>query len=153
MRRRPAVLLAPLALAAVLAGCGSSGSSSTRSAGAATTTSGGPSLKVDTAPQYTAPSQSSPVLSGRVRIAYRDISIHPDVVRVRVGSTITWTNYDPVVHNVTGVSGSPHLSSGSLSEGESYTILANRPGTIHYLCTIHPTSMNGTIEVVPQGAG
>ncbi len=153
MRLQPALLLAPLALTAALAGCGSSGSSSTKAAGAATTTSAGPSLRVDTAPHYTAPSQGSPVLSGRVRIAYRDISIHPDVVRVRVGSTITWTNYDPVVHNVTGVSGSPHLDSGSLSEGQSYTIVADRPGIIHYLCTIHPTSMNGTIEVVPQGAG
>ena len=150
MRRRPALLLAPLALAAALAGCGSSSSSpATTATAAGTTTGAGPSLKVDTAPKYTAPSQSSPVLSGHVRIAYRDISIHPDLIRVRVGSTITWTNYDQVIHNVTGVSGSPHLASGSLSEGQSYTVIASRPGTIHYLCTIHPTSMNGTIEVVP----
>jgi plastocyanin len=83
-----------------------------------------------------------------VGIAYRNITIQPDTVRVRVGSTITWTNYDPVEHNVTSQEGPQKFASKNFGEGGSFQIKAISPGVIHYLCTIHPTSMNGTIEVV-----
>jgi plastocyanin len=88
------------------------------------------------------------VQSGIVQIAYRNIAINPDTVRVRVGSTIRWTNYDAVQHNVTSEGGPQKFASKTFGEGASFQITANRPGVIHYLCTIHPASMNGTIEVV-----
>ena len=65
-----------------------------------------------------------------------------------VGSTIVWTNYDPVEHNVTSQGGPARFASGNLSEGKSFRVTVTKPGVIRYLCTIHPTSMNGTIEVV-----
>ena len=40
-----------------------------------------------------------------MQIAYRNIAIAPDTVRVKVGSTIRWTNYDSVEHNVTSEGG------------------------------------------------
>ena len=33
-------------------------------------------------------------------------------------------------------------------EGGTFKVKVTRPGLIHYECTIHPTTMNGTIEVV-----
>ena len=86
--------------------------------------------------------------SGVVKIAYRNITIAPDTVKVKVGSTIVWTNYDPVEHNVTSQSGPDRFSSKNFGEGQSFRVTLTKPGVIHYLCTIHPTSMNGTIEVV-----
>jgi plastocyanin len=146
--RRTASLLAVLALTATLAGCGSSGSSSSSATTvtAATTPSSG--VKVNTTPAYGVPAAGAPVLSGSTQIAYRNITIAPDVLRVKVGTVITWHNYDGVTHNVTSQSGPLHFASGGLHEGASFTIRASRPGVIHYLCTIHPASMNGTIEVV-----
>jgi plastocyanin len=88
------------------------------------------------------------VQSGVVQVAYRNIAIAPDTLKVRVGTTIVWTNHDPVEHNVTSHSGPAHLDSGNFGEGQSYRVTLTRPGVIHYLCTNHPTSMNGTIEVV-----
>jgi plastocyanin len=156
MRRLPATLLACLALPALaaLAGCGSGGSSSTSSGGtssrtAASAPAGTGSLKVQTTPKFGAPPASAPVLSGVVQIAYRDIAINPDTVKVRTGSTIKWTNYDPVEHNVTSVGGAQTFKSANFGEGASFEATLTRPGVIHYLCTIHPASMNGTIEVVP----
>jgi len=143
-------LSAAVACAALVtaAGCGSSGSGSTGTA--ATKPKSGPSegLKAATTPKYAAPSSSEPVKSGVVEIAYRNIAIDPDTVRVKVGTTIKWTNFDPVEHNVTSKSGPISFSSGNFSEGHTVEFKMTKPGIIHYLCTIHPTTMNGTIEVV-----
>jgi plastocyanin len=148
MGRRLATLAVCTALAAV-AGCGSSSSSSSSSSGAAstkpaTTATGG--LKVTTTPKFAR--ASGPVKSGTVQIAYRNITIAPDALRVKVGSTIKWTNFDTVAHNVTSEGGPQKFASKDFGEGGTFEIKALKPGVIHYECTIHPASMNGTIEVV-----
>jgi plastocyanin len=148
MRTALGAVLACCALA-LATGCGSSGGSSSSASPAATaTTTPSSSLKVSTTPKYAAPAASAPVQSGVVQIAYRNIAIAPDTLKVKVGSTIRWTNYDAVEHNVTSRSGPAHLASSNFSEGKTFEAKLTSPGVIHYLCTIHPTSMNGTIEVV-----
>ena len=132
------------ALLLFAAGCGSSSSSS--STAASTSTSSG--LKTDSTPKYAVPASSTPVQSGTVQIAYRNIAINPDTIRVKVGSTIKWTDYDDVTHNVTSQSGPAHFASANLTEGSTFSYKVTKPGIIHYECTYHPASMNGTIEVV-----
>lgn len=158
--RRGLPLTVALACSALLlaAGCGSSSSGSSSGSTAATTasstsTAGKPSssgLKANTTPKYASPSSSSPIQSGVVPIAYRNIAIDPDTLKVKVGSTIKWTNYDSVEHNVTSEGGVAKFASKDFGEGETYEIKVTKPGIIHYECTIHPASMNGTIEVVKQ---
>jgi plastocyanin len=115
----------------------------TTSPGAA---SGG--LKLSKTPRYASPASSAPVQSGVIQVAYRNITIDPDTLKVKVGSTIRWTNYDSIEHNVTSTGGPTHFSSKNFGEGKSFEVRLTKPGVTHYLCTIHPTSMNGTIEVV-----
>ena len=68
---------------------------------------------------------------------------------MKVGSTIKWTNYDSVEHNVTSEGGVAKFALQETSaKAKPYEVKATKPGIIHYECTIHPTSMNGTIEVV-----
>ncbi len=145
---RATAVTAASALVLLAAGCGSSGSSTASSASGSATATTGSSLKVATTPKYAAPSGSQPVLSGTAAVSYRNITISPDTLRVKVGTTIRWTNYDPVEHNVTSRGGPQRFASPPLGEGATFSIVAAHPGLIHYLCTIHPTSMNGTIEVV-----
>jgi plastocyanin len=145
---------------ALMAGCGSSSSSTgssastttaattTASAKASTSSSAGASLKVDTTPKFAAPSPSAPVQSGVVQIAYRDIAIDPDTVRVKLGSTIRWTNYDSTQANVTSEGGPMKFASKNFGEGGTFELEASKPGVIHYECTLYPVTMNGTIEVV-----
>jgi plastocyanin len=83
-----------------------------------------------------------------VQVAYRNIAIAPDTLKVKVGSTIKWTNYDAVDHNVISQSGPQKFASSDFGEKGTFEIKALKPGVIHYECTIHPASMNGTIEVV-----
>ncbi|HEY2536416.1 MAG TPA: plastocyanin/azurin family copper-binding protein [Solirubrobacteraceae bacterium] len=156
--KRGLPIIAFACCALLYAGCGSSESSSSSSSSASTATtsstastgstgaSGG--LKTTTTPKYASPSSSSPIQSGVVPIAYRNIAIDPDTVRVKVGSTLKWTNYDSVEHNVTSEGGVAKFASKDFGEGGTYEVTVNKPGIIHYECTIHPASMNGTIEVV-----
>lgn len=146
--RRGLALAAACAALVLAAGCGSSGSSSSSTAATTAKHSSSEGLKADTTPKYASPSSSEPVQSGTVQVAYRNIAIDPDTVRVKVGSTIKWTNYDPVEHNVTSKSGPDSFTSPNFSEGHSVEFKMTKPGVIHYLCTIHPATMNGTIEVV-----
>ncbi len=144
------------------AGCGSSGgsnsSASTGTTTAATSTSttagttgsstAGGGIKGDTTPKFASPPPSAPVQSGVVQIEYRNIAINPDTVRVKVGSTIKWTNYDSTQANVTSVSGPQRIASKDFGEGGSFEVKVEKAGIIHYECTLYPTTMNGTIEVV-----
>jgi plastocyanin len=172
-RSFPAIAVACSSLV-LIAGCGSSESSSGSPAAAGapstssasngtsssgTTTTGGsapgkthtatsPGLQTDTTPKFASPSSSAPVQSGIVNIAYRNIAIAPDTVRVKVGSTIKWTNYDPIPHNVTSEGGVAQFKSNNFGEGGSFEVTVTKPGIIHYENTLQPTTMNGTIEVV-----
>ncbi len=139
----------------LLGGCGSSGEQahSTAASGAAgtttsTTASAGETLRPDTTPKFAAPSPSAPVQSGVVEIAYRDIAIAPDTVRVKLGSTIRWTNYDSTPHNVTSEGGPLKFASKDFGQGATFEVKATKPGVIHYENTLQPATMNGTIEVV-----
>jgi plastocyanin len=154
----------PAALAAValaIAGCGSSSGTQPGTTGAraglsatATTTVPGKGSRaprgpeVITTPKYASPSHSARVHSGVVQIAYRNITIKPDTLRVKVGSTVRWTNFDHDVHNVTSRHGPQRLSSGDLRKGAAFSVRLTKPGIIRYECTHHPVTMNGTIEVV-----
>jgi plastocyanin len=146
---RRGLLSVVIACSALLfaAGCGSSSSSTTSSTTASTSASSG-GLKANTTPKYAAPAASAPTQSGTVQIAYRNIAINPDTIRVKVGSTLVWTDYDDVTHNVTSQSGPAHFASANLHEGSKFSYKVTKPGVIHYECTYHPASMNGTIEVV-----
>lgn len=149
MKRAFSTLIACSALLFV-AGCGSSSSSTTTttSSTAASTSASSGGLKPNTTPKYAAPAASAPVQSGTVQIAYHNIAIDPDTVKVKVGSTIKWTNQDPVEHNVTSEGGPAKFTSKNIGENGTYELKVTKPGVIHYECTIHPASMNGTIEVV-----
>jgi plastocyanin len=145
--RAGALTVAVCTVLVALAGCGSGGSSATTATTTArTATSGG--LKSDTTPRFASPSPSEPVQSGTVQIAYRDITINPDTVRAKVGSTIRWVNEDSEPCNVTSEGGPYHIASGTLGEGATFELKLDRPGVIHYECTSYPATMNGTIEAV-----
>jgi plastocyanin len=146
---------AALIFVAALCGCGGGssggGAARTSEAGSAThtekaiTSSG---IKAQTTPKFVAPDSTAPVQSGLIQIAYRNIAIDPDTLRAKVGSTVEWTSYDSVEHNVTSEGGPQTFRSKDFGEGGTFKIHLTKPGLIHYECTNHPASMNGSIEVV-----
>lgn len=68
----------------------------------------------------------------------------PTALTVPVGTTVTWTNYDPVAHTVTDVD--QLWDSGLFETPGTFAKTFTEPGTYTYYCIPHPT-MIGTIEV------
>jgi plastocyanin len=151
---RSRAALACVATALVATGCGSGGGAgkpangSGASGASAAASKAGLQAHADKTPKFATVPPSTPIQSGVVQIAYRNIAIEPDVVKVKVGSTIKWTNYDPVAHNVVSEGGPMHFASHNFGEGSTFQIKVTKTGIIHYECTLQPTTMNGTIEVV-----
>ena len=84
---------------------------------------------------------------GAVVIAMRDIKFVPDEATAKVGQMICWPNEDQIQHNAVAEEGSD-FKSELYGEGEIFSTSVVDPGTVRYVCTIHP-GMDGTIEVTP----
>lgn len=70
-------------------------------------------------------------------------SFSPSVLDVAVGDTVTWINNDVVPHTATAGDGS--WDSGSLDQGEEWSLVVENAGSADYICTFHP-QMTGTIN-------
>jgi len=71
-------------------------------------------------------------------------AFNPATIKVRKGTTVTWTNNDSLVHTVTGTDSGPR--SDLLNPGDKYTFTFDQVGTFAYNCTPHPF-MKGTVQV------
>jgi plastocyanin len=139
--KRLLITTACLALTgALLAGCG--GSSKTSSS----TGSGTPATST---PPTSTPATNTPATSqaagGVVAVQMKDIAFKPAAATVKVGQTVKWVNADAVDHNVAATSGAS-FSSPTFGNGGSYEFKPTKPGTIKYVCTIHP-NMTATLTV------
>ncbi len=83
-----------------------------------------------------------------VAINIQDFAYEKANLKIKVGTTVTWTNQDDARHNVvTEGEGAEKLASELLAKGESYSFTFTKAGTTTYLCEPHPY-MKGTINVV-----
>ena len=78
-------------------------------------------------------------------VAIEQMRFTPQVLTVRRGETIVWTNRDLFPHTVT----SDGFDSASIAPGASWTWTANKTGRFGYVCTLHP-SMKATLVVEPS---
>jgi len=67
----------------------------------------------------------------------------PTILRVAVGETVTWKNFDPILHTLTAANG---VFDMELAAGETYTYTFGRPGVYPYYCLLHPR-MAGAVVV------
>jgi len=80
------------------------------------------------------------------QIVIKDFMFGPASVTVKAGTTVTWVNRDDEPHTIASDSGL--YRSGALDTGGEFHFMFDKPGTYHYVCTIHPR-MLGTIIVEP----
>ena len=124
MRRLVGPLLLVAAVAIIAAACNGTGS----------TAYGAPASTAATTTAATATNAAT----------IKGFSFQPDVLKVKVGAKVTWTNDDTVAHTVTADTNS--FASGNLQPGGSFSFTFTRPGTYAYHCSIHP-SMHGSVVV------
>lgn len=96
---------------------------------------------------YTPTPAPSPGATGNI-IAIANMSFSPASKTVAKGASVKWTNNDAYPHTATSNDGSS-FDSGNIAGGASYVYVANTAGTFKYHCTIHGTTMSGTLIVNP----
>ena len=84
------------------------------------------------------------VAADPAEIIVKDFMFSPTSLKVKAGSTVTWTNHDGEPHTV--FSGEGLFRSSALDTNDHFSYKFDHPGTYHYVCTIHPR-MVGTIVV------
>ncbi len=82
--------------------------------------------------------------SSEAQVVIQNFMFIPASLTVNAGATVIWTNQDEEPHTVLG---DEHLfSSGALDTHQSFKFQFVKPGTYHFICTIHPR-MVGTVVV------
>lgn len=106
---------------------------------------------INASTQSSTPNAANPVASSaQASDAVSSVEIvgfafKPAELKIKVGTTVTWTNKDSAPHTVTSVTGT-ELDSPNLGTGRSYYHTFNDKGTFDYYCTIHPM-MKGKVIV------
>lgn len=77
-----------------------------------------------------------------VDVSIKEFVFTPEFVKVKKGTTVTWTNNDQIMHRVK----SSLFSSNLINPGQSFSFTFSEAGPVEYYCPIHPT-MNGQITV------
>ncbi|MDB4952416.1 MAG: Plastocyanin/azurin family copper binding protein [Gemmatimonadetes bacterium] len=90
------------------------------------------------------PSAQAPASGPVARSGMRNLAFAPGRVEIQAGTTVEWTNNDPLAHSVTAADGS--WDSGLVQPGQTWRRTFTQPGTYEYHCTPHPF-MKGTVIV------
>lgn len=95
--------------------------------------------------------EPDPTGSSPVEIDIAQFRFQPGVIEVPVGTTVTWTNSDRILHTVTAGTPEnplPDVFDGLLDDaGSTFSYTFTEEGVVDYYCAIHP-HMVGTITVV-----
>lgn len=78
-------------------------------------------------------------------VVMKDVEFTPDRLTVAVGEKVTWRNDETLDHNVVAQAGAK-FQSRAFGQGGTYSFTPRKPGTIDYVCTLHP-GMDGQIVV------
>jgi plastocyanin len=141
MKRLLVLLIACMALALVVAGCGDDDDDSGNGGGGG----GNTEQPADTG------GGGGGGGGGGAEVGMMNIQFEPGDVTIKAGETVTWTNDEGVAHDVDKTSGpGPQFSSGpegGMMEGDTFEHTFDRPGTYEYVCRVHAPGMAGTIKV------
>src|SRR5437763_12528938 len=82
--------------------------------------------------------------SAAVSVQIANFTFKSQVVTVKAGTTVTWSNADDIPHTVTSTSGL--FKSKVLDSGDKFSFTFAKAGQFGYFCSLHPR-MTGTIVV------
>jgi plastocyanin len=122
MRPTPVLLL--LLVPLLIAACGGGGGGNSGGGGGSQTASACP--------------------KSAVVIHMHNIKFSPDTATAKAGQKVCWVNDDDVQHDAVADNG--EFKSKLFGNGQTFTTTVSKPGSISYVCTVHP-GMTGTLKV------
>lgn len=86
------------------------------------------------------------------RVRLGEYFYRPKRLQIAVGERVRFTNAGRIEHTVAdatagGAIRAKVIRPRLLGHGKSQTVTFTRRGVVHYVCTLHPTRMGGTIVV------
>ena len=85
---------------------------------------------------------SQPVATTEVAMV-KSYRFEPETIEIESGRSVTWTNEDNFTHTVQVDGREDH----KVEQGRSVSIEFDKPGTYHYVCTLHSRDMEGEVIV------
>jgi plastocyanin len=92
------------------------------------------------------PTSSAAQAGKPAEVVMDNFKFNPSTLRVKAGTTVTWTNMDPDDHIVGALDGK--WSSKILGKGQTFSFTFTEAGSFAYTCALHP-GMDGKVEVEP----
>lgn len=89
---------------------------------------------------------ASPVFAAEHVVDQKDKQFSKKNLKIKAGDTVTFRNSDPFAHNVFSLSDIKGFDLGSYPQGQSKSVVFDKPGKVEVECSIHPT-MQMVIEV------
>ena len=86
---------------------------------------------------------ATPARAEDVVVKIDNFTFGPQEVKVKSGTTVTWTNQDDIPHTVVSPN---NFRSKPLDSEDKFSFTFTTPGTYKYFCSLHP-HMTGTIVV------
>lgn len=87
---------------------------------------------------------ATPVPAHVASVSIANFTFKSQVVTVKPGTTVTWTNADDIPHTVTSTTGL--FKSKVLDSGDKFSFTFAKAGQFGYFCSLHP-HMTGTVIV------
>jgi amicyanin len=86
---------------------------------------------------------ATPALAEDVAVKIGNFTFGPKELKVKAGTTVTWTNEDDIPHTIVSPN---NFRSKVLDTDGTYAFTFTTPGTYTYFCSLHP-HMTGTVVV------
>jgi plastocyanin len=91
---------------------------------------------------------AAPASAEEIAVKIGNFTFGPQELKVKAGTTVTWTNEDDIPHTVVSLN---TFRSKVLDTDGKYSFTFATPGTYTYFCSLHP-HMTGTIIVEATSA-
>lgn len=101
-------------------------------------------VAVGQAPRKIVVQQTAQAAVAGSKVSISGFAFGPQMLMVKAGTSVTWSNDDGSPHTVTFHDGSPGAK--VLSPGQTFTRVFDKPGTYDYFCSFHPY-MTGSVMV------
>jgi amicyanin len=86
---------------------------------------------------------AAPAWADDAAVKIGNFTFGPQELKVKSGTTVTWTNEDDIPHTVFSPD---NFRSKALDSEDKFSFTFTTPGTYKYFCSLHP-HMTGTIVV------
>ena len=84
-------------------------------------------------------------------VSIDNFTFSPKELKVKAGTTVTWTNHDDIAHGIAS-SNNAFAKSKVIDTDDSYSFKFTAPGTYQYFCYIHSHMVGSVIVEAATGS-